>query len=90
VKPLPIEVEASYPAIRILGTHIPLHLLDNLPVVQQLRLVKMVYRVYVHHRRHLVDVVEPSSLLVDTPFEQPSSLVAARKGYSLLGIPAGR
>jgi hypothetical protein len=47
----------------------------------------MVYRVYV-----LLDLldVEPSSLLVDMPFEQPSLLVVERMGCSLPGIPADR
>jgi hypothetical protein len=34
--------------------------------------------------------VEPSSLLVDMPFEQPSLLVVGHMGYSRPGTPAER
>ena len=72
-------------ANRTLGTHILL-LLDIVDRDQRLKLVKRACRVYV-----LLDLldVEPSSLLVDMPFEQPSWLVVERRGCSRLGIPAG-
>jgi hypothetical protein len=47
----------------------------------------MVFRVYV--LLGLLDV-EPSSLLVDMPFEQPSLLVVEHMGCSRPGIPAER